>query len=129
PVEDSDSLREEIDIFPGPNDSIPSGNKSDFNSEEEIIFLDNLLNDDIYVPEYERFTVDIEPDVPVINNFNELNEDECFDPGGCEINVEVEDSFTFFIWTFLPFLTDPEVSPLLPSTGSEDTIFDPDIST
>ncbi|GJT50970.1 hypothetical protein Tco_0977127 [Tanacetum coccineum] len=97
---------EEIDIFPGLDDSIPPGIESDFDSEEEIIFLDNLLNDDISVPEYERFTVDIEPDVPVINNFVELNEDECFDPGG-EINVEVDDSFTFFIWTFLPFLILP----------------------
>ncbi|GJS49321.1 reverse transcriptase domain-containing protein [Tanacetum coccineum] len=128
-VQDSDSHREEIDIFPGPDDSIPPGIESDFDSEEEIIFLDNLLNDDISVPEYERFTVDIEPDVPVINNFDELNEDECFDPGGGEINVEVDDSFTFFIRTFLPFLTYPEVSPLLLSTRSEDTIFDPGIST
>ncbi|GJR63430.1 reverse transcriptase domain-containing protein [Tanacetum coccineum] len=97
PVEDSDSLREEIDIFPSPDDSIPPGIESDFDSEEEINFLDNLLNDDIFVPEYERFTVDIEPDAPLINNFDELNEDECFDPGGGEINVEVDDSFTFFI--------------------------------
>ncbi|GJU99722.1 reverse transcriptase domain-containing protein [Tanacetum coccineum] len=126
---DSDSLREEIDIFPGPDDSIPPGIESDFDSEEDIIFLDNLLNDDISLPEYERFTFDIEPDAPVINNFDELNEDECFDPGGGEINAEVDDSFTFFIRTFLPFLTYPEVSPLLPSTGSEDTIFDPGIST
>ncbi|GJZ85576.1 hypothetical protein Tco_0650915 [Tanacetum coccineum] len=29
PVEDSDSLREEIDIFPGPDDSIPPGIESD----------------------------------------------------------------------------------------------------
>ncbi|GJV44119.1 hypothetical protein Tco_1428655 [Tanacetum coccineum] len=128
-VQDSDSHREEIDIFPGPDDSIPPGIESDFDSEEEIIFLDNLLNDDISVPEYERFTVDIEPDVPVINNFDELNEDECFDPGGGEINVEVDDSFTFFIRTFLPFLTYPEVSPLLLFTRNEDTIFDPGIST
>ncbi|GJY54342.1 hypothetical protein Tco_0446006 [Tanacetum coccineum] len=130
-VEDSDSLREEIDIFPGPDDSIPPGIDSDFDSEEDIIFLDNLLNDDISLPGYKRFTFDIEPDAPVINNFDELNEDECFDPGGAEINasqnVEVDDSFTFFIWTFLPFLTYPEVSPLFPSTESEDTIFDPDI--
>ncbi|GKE90845.1 hypothetical protein Tco_1571940, partial [Tanacetum coccineum] len=28
-----------------------------------------------------------EPDAPVINNFDELNEDECFDPGGGEIDV------------------------------------------
>ncbi|GKG30462.1 hypothetical protein Tco_0422950, partial [Tanacetum coccineum] len=46
----------------------------------DIIFLDNLPNDDL-IPEYERFTFDIEPDAPVINNFDELNEDECFDPG------------------------------------------------
>ncbi|GKA92694.1 hypothetical protein Tco_0814619 [Tanacetum coccineum] len=125
PVEDSDSLREEIDIFPSPDDSIPPGIESDFDSEEKIIFLDKLLNDDISIPEYEHFTVDIKPDAPVINNFDELNEDECFDPGGGEINVEVNDSFTFFIRTFLPFFTYPEVSPLLTSTGSEYTILTP----
>ncbi|GKC52612.1 hypothetical protein Tco_1075357 [Tanacetum coccineum] len=121
PVEDSDSLREEIDIFLGPDDSIPPGIESDFDSEEDIIFLDNLLNDDISLP--------IKPDAPVINNFDKLNEDDFFDPGGGEINAEVDDSFTFFIRTFLPFLTYPDVYPLLPSTGSEDTIFDPGIST
>ncbi|GJW51688.1 hypothetical protein Tco_0093039 [Tanacetum coccineum] len=43
----------------------------------------------------------IETDAPVINNFVELNEDECFDPGGGEINVEVDDSFTFVTLIFL----------------------------
>ncbi|GKC95636.1 hypothetical protein Tco_1161078, partial [Tanacetum coccineum] len=74
-----------------------------------------------------------EPDAPVINNFDELNEYEYFDPGGGEIdvsqNVEDDDSFTFVIWIFLPILTYLADSPLLLSTGSEDTIFDPDIST
>ncbi|GKD24986.1 hypothetical protein Tco_1231200, partial [Tanacetum coccineum] len=70
----------------------------------------------------------IEPDVLVINNADELNEDECFDPGGVEISVEVDDSFTFVIQTFLPYLTYPVDSPFLYSFGSEDTIFDPDIS-
>ncbi|GKF84982.1 hypothetical protein Tco_0249880, partial [Tanacetum coccineum] len=83
-VEDSDSNREEIDIFSGPDDSIPPGIESDFDSEEDII--DNLLNDDP-IPEYERLTFDMEPDVPVINNVYELNEDECFDIGGGEIIV------------------------------------------
>ncbi|GJZ77313.1 hypothetical protein Tco_0641985 [Tanacetum coccineum] len=78
-IEDSDSNREEIDIFFGPDDSIPQGIESDFDSEEDVI--DNLLNDDP-IPEYERLTFDMEPDVPVINNGDELNEDECFDPGG-----------------------------------------------
>ncbi|GKA24189.1 hypothetical protein Tco_0710222 [Tanacetum coccineum] len=64
---------------------------SDFDSKEDII--DNLLNDDP-IPEYERLTFDMEPNVLMINN---VNEDECFDPGGGEINVEVDDSFTFVI--------------------------------
>ncbi|GKD96738.1 hypothetical protein Tco_1380635, partial [Tanacetum coccineum] len=72
-VEDSDSNREEIDIFSGPDDSTP--------------------------------------------------------PGGGEINVEVDDSFTFVTRTFLLYLTYPEVSPLLSSTENEDTNFDPGIST
>ncbi|GJY80836.1 reverse transcriptase domain-containing protein [Tanacetum coccineum] len=106
-IEDSDSNREEIDIFSGPDDSIPPGIESDFDSEEDII--DNLLNNDP-IPEYERLTFDMEPNVLVISN---VNEDECFDPGGGEINVEVDDSFTFEMWIFIPYLTYPEVSPLL----------------
>ncbi|GKB82962.1 reverse transcriptase domain-containing protein [Tanacetum coccineum] len=77
------------------------------------------------IPEYERLTFDMEPDVPVINNVDELTEDECFDPGGGKINVEVDNSFKFVTWTFLSYLTYPEVSPLLSSTKNEDTIFDP----
>ncbi|GKF56646.1 hypothetical protein Tco_0166986, partial [Tanacetum coccineum] len=125
-VEDSNSNREEIDIFLGPDDSIPPGIESDFDSKEDII--GNLLKDDL-IPEYEHLTFNIEPDVPMINNFDELNKDKCFDPGGGEINVKVDDSFTFVIQTFLSFLTYPADSPLLLSTRSEDTIFDPGIST
>ncbi|GJU15503.1 hypothetical protein Tco_1143469 [Tanacetum coccineum] len=132
PVVDSDFLVEEVDTFLVSEDSIPPGIESDLDSEGDIVFLDNLLNDDP-IPDYERFTFDIEPDAPVINNFDELNEDECFDPGGGEINVsqnvEDDDSFTFVIRTFLPYRTYPVDSPLLLSTGSEDTIFDPGIST
>ncbi|GJZ07960.1 reverse transcriptase domain-containing protein [Tanacetum coccineum] len=123
-IEDSDPNREDIDIFSGPDDSIPPGIESDFDSEEDII--DNLLNND---STHERLTFNIEPDAPVINNVGELNEDECFDPGGGENNVEVDDSFTIVTRTFLPFLTYPEVSPLLSSTKNEDTIYDPRIST
>ncbi|GJR83433.1 hypothetical protein Tco_0154218 [Tanacetum coccineum] len=120
-VKHSDSLREEIDIFLVPEDLIPPGIESDLESEGDVIVHNDLFNDDLN-PEYECFTFDIEPDMPVINNINELNEDECFDPWGGEINVEVDDSFTFVIQTFLPYLTYPEVSPLLSSTENEDTI-------
>ncbi|GKF54104.1 hypothetical protein Tco_0161014, partial [Tanacetum coccineum] len=122
----------EVDTFLVPKDSIPPGIESDFDSEGDIVFLYNLLNDDLIL-EYERFTFDIEPDAPVINNFNELNEDECFDPGGGEIdvsqNIEDDDSFAFVIWFFLSYLTYHVDSPLLLLTGSEDTNFDPGIST
>ncbi|GKD89195.1 hypothetical protein Tco_1364702 [Tanacetum coccineum] len=118
-IEDSDPNREEIDIFSGPDDSIPPGIESDFDSEEDII--DNLLNND---STRECLTFNIEPDAPVINNVDELNEDEFFDPGGGENNVEV---FIIVIRTFLLFLTYPKVSPLLSSTKNEDTIYDPGI--
>ncbi|GJS83211.1 hypothetical protein Tco_0749752 [Tanacetum coccineum] len=131
PVVDSEFLIEEVDTFPVPEDSIPSGIESDLGSEGDI-FLDNLLNDDP-LPEYERFTFDIEPDAAVINDFDELNEDECFNPEGGEINasLNVEDDYYFPFVTriFLPYLTYPVDSPLLLSTGSEDTIFDVGIST
>ncbi|GKG29824.1 hypothetical protein Tco_0419722, partial [Tanacetum coccineum] len=100
------------------------------------IVISDYSNDPLLeLPEFESFHFDssfphtppkppdveisliIEPDTPVINNFNDLNKDECFDPGGGEINVsqnvEDDDSFTFFIQTFQPFLTYPKDSPLL----------------
>ncbi|GJY67710.1 reverse transcriptase domain-containing protein [Tanacetum coccineum] len=122
-IENSNPNREEIDIFSGPDDSIPPGIESDFDSKEDII--DNLPNEN---PTHERLTFNIEPDAPVINNVDELNEDECFDPGGGKINVKVNNSFTSITWTFLPFLIYPEVSSLLSSTKNEDTIYDPVIS-
>nr|GEV22295.1 hypothetical protein [Tanacetum cinerariifolium] len=164
PVEDSDSLREEIDIFTGTDDLMPSGIESDdYESEGDIYFLEDLLrNDSIPLPENESSNFDHydDPSSPrpppepsnvevffdfepnsgelisaVMNNIDELFENECFDPGGGEIdvfaNVEDDDyfSFIFVIRIFLPYLIYPEVSPLLLSTRSEDIIFDPDIST
>ncbi|GJT36713.1 hypothetical protein Tco_0927132 [Tanacetum coccineum] len=68
PVEDNDSLREEIDIFPGPDDSIPLGIESDdYDSEGD----DNSTS----LPEFESFhvdypdsgdsTMDVVEDIPV----------------------------------------------------------------
>ncbi|GKD97369.1 hypothetical protein Tco_1381266 [Tanacetum coccineum] len=51
PIEDSSSLREEIDIFPGPDNSIPPGIESDdYDSEGD----DNSTS----LPEFESFHVD-----------------------------------------------------------------------
>ncbi|GJX93053.1 hypothetical protein Tco_0347639 [Tanacetum coccineum] len=114
-----------------------------------IIISDNSNDPLLELPEFESFHFDLDlsvprpppkpPDVeisliietnaPVINDFDELNEDECFDPRGGEINVEVDNSFTFVIWIFLPYLTYPVGSSLLSSARNEDTSFDPVIST
>ncbi|GKF17858.1 hypothetical protein Tco_0062776, partial [Tanacetum coccineum] len=93
---------------------------------------DNSNNTLLELPEFESFHFDpsfprpppeppdikisliIKTNAPVINNVDELNEDECFDLRGGENNVEVDDSFTFVTWTFLPFLTYPEVFPYFP---------------
>ncbi|GKB00252.1 hypothetical protein Tco_0828245, partial [Tanacetum coccineum] len=65
-----------------------------------VVISDNSNDLLLELPEFESFHFDpsfprpppeppnveiclnFEPDAPVINNFNELNEDECFDPGG-----------------------------------------------
>nr|GEU87197.1 hypothetical protein [Tanacetum cinerariifolium] len=61
PVEGSDSLMEEIDIFLAPDDSIPSGIKNDnYDSEGDIIFPEELLsNDSPSLPENESFDFDV----------------------------------------------------------------------
>ncbi|GKC74371.1 hypothetical protein Tco_1120254, partial [Tanacetum coccineum] len=92
---------------------------------EEI--SDNSTNDSLLeLPEFESFYFDPSfprpppepPDVEIWGGKIDVSE-----------NVEDDNSFTFVIRTFLPFLTYPVDSPLLLSTGSEDTIFDPGIST
>nr|GEY08864.1 hypothetical protein [Tanacetum cinerariifolium] len=109
PVEDGDSLREKIDIFTGTDDLMPPGIESDdYDLEGDIHFLEELLvNDSISLPENEsynfdhhddpsfprpplepsdfEFLFDFEPNSEelisaVMNNIDELNEDECFEP-------------------------------------------------
>ncbi|GKF19275.1 hypothetical protein Tco_0067913, partial [Tanacetum coccineum] len=126
-VEDlSDSHMEEIDLFLASDDSMPPGiENDDYDSEGDIRFLEELLsNDPLPLPEIESSNLDhfndlssprppleppdveicfdIEPDTTVKNDFDELNEDECFDPGGGEIDVfaNVEDN-DYFPFTFV----------------------------
>nr|GEY07992.1 hypothetical protein [Tanacetum cinerariifolium]GEY07995.1 hypothetical protein [Tanacetum cinerariifolium] len=153
----NDPLLEAVDLFFASNNSIPLGIENiDYDSKGDIHFLKELLSNDslpLLKNESSNFDHHDDPSFPrppseppdvevffdfeldsrelisaVMNNIDELNEDECFDPGGGEIDVfiNVEDDdyfpFIFVIRIFLPYLTYPEVSPLLLSTGSEDTI-------
>ncbi|GKB79262.1 hypothetical protein Tco_0946157 [Tanacetum coccineum] len=108
-VKDSDSLLEEIDLFLVSDNSMPPGiENDDYDSEGDIRFLEELLNNDSPpLPENESSNLDhfndpssprpppeppdveiclnLEPDAAVINDFDELYENKCFDPGGGEI--------------------------------------------
>nr|GEX79604.1 reverse transcriptase domain-containing protein [Tanacetum cinerariifolium] len=159
PIQDNDSQREEIDIVTITDELLPPGfENDDSDGENDVVddlhvdnFISNSKNElsdneesDFDNPSVSRpppeppdAKFDFEPDYGevtsgVMNNIDELNEDECFKPGG-EIdftNVEDDDYFPFMfvIRIFLPYLIYPEVSPLFLFAESEDTIFDPDIS-
>ncbi|GKA17165.1 reverse transcriptase domain-containing protein [Tanacetum coccineum] len=126
PVEDNDPVQEEIDIFLVPDDLIPPGVEND-DSEDE----DNST----FLPENESSILEPSslrppPEPPdVCLNFKLdtalKNDEEIVLP----LNVEDGNSFTFVIWTFLPFFTYPEDSPIILSLRSEDLIFDPSIPT
>nr|GEW91249.1 hypothetical protein [Tanacetum cinerariifolium] len=140
----NDPFLEAVDLFLVSDNSIPPGiGNIDYDSEGDIHFLKELLsNYSISVPENKSSNFDHHddpsfprppselPDVEfffnfepnsgelisaIMNNINELNEDECFDPGGGEIdvfaNIEDNDYFPliFIIRIFLPYLTNPEV--------------------
>ncbi|GJQ96721.1 hypothetical protein Tco_0007860 [Tanacetum coccineum] len=68
PVEDSDSLMEEIDLFLTPDDSMPPGIETDdYDSEGDILFFEELLTDDsLSLPEHEsfHFESDYDPSSP-----------------------------------------------------------------
>ncbi|GKB52214.1 hypothetical protein Tco_0902967 [Tanacetum coccineum] len=125
-----DNSLPEFETFSDHTEETRSGNNSllELSEFESFHFDPSFLRPPLEPPDVEISLI-IETDAPVINNFDELNKDECFDPGGDEINVEDDDSFIFVIRTFLPFLTYPVDSPFLCSFRNEDTIYDPDIST
>ncbi|GJU84861.1 reverse transcriptase domain-containing protein [Tanacetum coccineum] len=123
PVEDSDPVQEEIDIFLVPDDLIPPGVEND-DSEDEDNELPNLDHQDNPSsprppPEPPDVCLNFKPDTAM------KNDEEIV----LSLNVEDVNSFTFVIWTFLPFFTYPEDSPVILSLRSEDLVFDPGIST
>ncbi|GJX48171.1 reverse transcriptase domain-containing protein [Tanacetum coccineum] len=127
PVKDSEPVQEEIDIFLVPDDLIPPRVEND-DSEDEDIELPNLDHQDN--PSSPRPPLE-PPDVSLDFKPNTAMNDEDFNQGKIvlSLNVENVNSFIFFIWTFLPFFTYPEDSPLILSLRSEDLVFDPGIST
>ncbi|GKE52179.1 hypothetical protein Tco_1487335 [Tanacetum coccineum] len=102
PVEDSDPVQEEIDIFSVPNDSIPPGiENDDYDSEDEDNSTSFPKNDSSTLdhfhdpssprpplePPDNKICLNLEPDMALKNNFDVLNDNDCFDPGGGEMVV------------------------------------------
>ncbi|GJZ84662.1 hypothetical protein Tco_0650001 [Tanacetum coccineum] len=122
PVEDSDPVQEDIDIFLVSDDLIPPGVENDDSEDEdnELPNFDHQGNPSSPHPPSEppNVCLNFKPDMAMKN-------DEYFNQG----EIEDVNSFTFVIWTFLPYFTYPEDSPVILSLRSEDLVFDPDIST
>nr|GFC40041.1 hypothetical protein [Tanacetum cinerariifolium] len=145
-------LLEEVDLFLS-DDSIPPGIENVVDDPEgnvcfleELLIIDSILSHESFdsnfednplisrpPPEPPDDNFDLEPEVisVVMEDIDEL--DKHFNPGG-EIFVSTNNKdvdyfpFMFVIQIFLPYLILPEISPLLLSVESEDTIFDPCIS-
>nr|GEZ50152.1 hypothetical protein [Tanacetum cinerariifolium] len=152
--DDYDPLLGKADLFLS-NNSIPPGIENvaddpegDIRFLEELLIDDSILSHESYDSNFEdnpsiprpppeppdvEFFFDLKPDVIAEEISDKLNEDKCFDPER-EINVstKIEDDdyfpFMFVIRFFLPYFIFPEISPLLLSAESEDTIFDPGLS-
>ncbi|GJS09466.1 hypothetical protein Tco_0366262 [Tanacetum coccineum] len=132
PVVDSDSSETSLSFL---DNSLPEF-ESFSDHTEETRSGSTTTHANYSLPEYESFHFDNSslprplPEPPDVC-LDMLYNDEFFEPRGdgnvVVPNVEEDNSFTFVIRTFLPFITYPEVSPLSSFTRSEDTIFDPGI--
>ncbi|GJY13065.1 ribonuclease H-like domain, reverse transcriptase, RNA-dependent DNA polymerase [Tanacetum coccineum] len=85
PVEDSDPIQEEIDIFLVPDDLIPPGVENDDSKDEDNSTFLPENESSILEPSAPRpppeppdVKIHLEPDTAVINNFDVLNKDACF---------------------------------------------------
>nr|GEW42378.1 hypothetical protein [Tanacetum cinerariifolium] len=121
----------DIDIFTNIKDGY-------YNLEGDVLYLESLLSDDtIFNPPPEVF---LDHDLRSLSDINDLKVMvKVFDPMIHEnffsltyVSLSFEDChyifFTNVVRIFFPYFTYPVVSPFLLSSGSEDTIFDPNVS-
>ncbi|GKA54772.1 hypothetical protein Tco_0753721 [Tanacetum coccineum] len=112
PVEDNDSLREEIDIFLGPDDSILPGIESDDYDSEVDDNSTSLPRDFDFIPSHNDLGSDLDVSSP------SGDRKKIYDPGIC---IEVES--TRFLATFPPVID----TLLLFSFENEDKVFNHDV--
>ncbi|GKB92102.1 hypothetical protein Tco_0964374 [Tanacetum coccineum] len=128
---------DEIDAFL--DIDIPTNIKDDFyDSEGDVLYFESFLSDDTTLSIPPKVFLDHDP--RSLSDINDLKiMVKVFDPEIFEKyfsptyeSLTFKDrhylSFTYVIRIFLPYFTYQVESPFLLSSGSEDTIFDPDIS-
>ncbi|GJV11945.1 hypothetical protein Tco_1353486 [Tanacetum coccineum] len=106
----------------------PPVDRSDFYHEKFVDELAHIISS----PEYDCFYFKSEPDTGELTSI--VDSEICENVSSTtNVNLPFEDAqsplLAFVVWIFLAFLTYPITPPYLLSTGSEDTIFDPGIST
>ncbi|GJV83393.1 reverse transcriptase domain-containing protein [Tanacetum coccineum] len=127
PVTDSEPVQEEIDIFLVPDDLIPPGVENDDSEDEDNELPNNDHHDNPSSPrpppEPPDVCLNFKPATAMRSE--DFNQEEIV----LSLNVEDVNSFTFVIWTFLPFFTYHEDSPVILSLRNENLIYDLGIST
>ncbi|GKC66999.1 hypothetical protein Tco_1099597 [Tanacetum coccineum] len=139
PVTDSDSLMEEIDLFLASDDSMPPGieNDDDYDSEGDIRFLEELLNNDsLPLPENESSNLDHfndpspsrpPPEPPDVEICFDFKPDECVVTNKVVGDISEHD---VLMPNILPtqLILCPVFDLLLPfSSENEDKVFNPGI--
>ncbi|GJY56891.1 hypothetical protein Tco_0456006 [Tanacetum coccineum] len=123
----SEPVQEEIDIFLVPDDLIPLGVENDNSKDEDIELPNNDHQDNPSSPrpppEPPDVFLNFKPATAM--NDGDFNQREIV----LSLNVKDVNSFTFFIWTFLPIFTYHEDSPVILSLINENLVFNPGIST
>ncbi|GKF00303.1 hypothetical protein Tco_0023653, partial [Tanacetum coccineum] len=114
PVEDSEPVQEEIDIFLLPDDLIPPGVENDDSKDEDNSNFPSEIESSILEPSSPRPPPE-PPDVCLYFKPDTAMKHEDFNQGEIILFLNVKDvnSFTFVIWTFLPSFTYPEDSPFI----------------
>nr|GFA71899.1 hypothetical protein [Tanacetum cinerariifolium] len=130
PVQDGNSQQEEIDIVTEMDDVLPSSDENDDDSSNDFLLgeADLFLSDNSIPPGIENFADGPEGDIRFLEEL--LIDDSILSHQSSDSNFEdnplisrpppepPDDNFDL----------EPEISPLLLSAESEDTIFDPGLS-
>ncbi|GKE12124.1 hypothetical protein Tco_1415675, partial [Tanacetum coccineum] len=132
PIPDSNSFFEKSDTSRSYSDNSLPEFESFSDHTEETSSGSTTTHANNSLPEYDLFHFEIEPDQGELSNVvmeDILGEPRVHVPNVLPTHPTLMIDSDFIIRTFLPYFTYPVDSPFFLSSGSEDTIFDPSIST